>query len=336
MHNKSFTADNQVTIVGGRNIGDEYFDVPAAGILFEDLDVIGAGPVAADVSSDFDRYWASESSYPIDRLVRRTDPERLAKIVDAERDPDAASYLKSIRDSEFARRFADRTLPLEWAPVRMVSDDPAKVLRRHRDDSLVLDQLMRIFGEPKSKIDLVSPYFVPGVMGTDLFRRWSEKGVKIRILTNALEATDVAAVHAGYAKRRKALLAAGVTLYELRRTSQTPAASHLTGSSSSSLHAKTFSVDGSRVFIGSFNFDPRSARLNTEMGFVIESPSLAARIDEAFDTVIPRRSYLVQLTPGGDLTWTNGATRLDREPGTTRMRSFIVWLASRLPIEWML
>ncbi|HJT16317.1 MAG TPA: phospholipase D-like domain-containing protein, partial [Thermoanaerobaculia bacterium] len=99
---------------------------------------------------------------------------------------------------------------------------------------------------------------------------------------------------------------------------------------------KTFAVDRARVFIGSFNFDPRSANLNTEMGFVIESPNLARRIDETFDTVIPERSYRVELSPDGNLTWTNGSARLDREPGTTRMRRFIVWLASRLPIEWML
>src|SRR5205085_3800773 len=130
---------------------------------------------------------------------------------------------------------------------------------------------------------------------------------------------DVAAVHAGYAKRRTSLLEAGIRLYELRRLSTdagTNRSSGRTGSSSdSSLHAKTFSVDRSRVFVGSFNFDPRSARLNTEMGFVVESEPLASSLAEALDRDLARVAYEVRLN-GDSLEWIDGATRHTTEPGT--------------------
>src|SRR5690606_2640519 len=154
---------------------------------------------------------------------------------------------------------------------------------------------------------LVSPYFVPAQNGTAAFTAMAQRGVKVRILTNSLSATDVAVVHSGYAKRRKALLRAGIVLYEMRRMSPETGNEQENagpfGSSGSSLHAKTFSVDGAEVFVGSFNFDPRSAQLNTELGFIIESPALARRIEAAFADSIPANSYEVRLTQTGDLYW---------------------------------
>jgi len=225
----------------------------------------------------------------------------------------------------------------------MVSDDPAKGLGMAESDGLLIHQLREILGEPESHVELVSPYFVPTAAGTEAFARMAERGVKIRVLTNSLDATDVAAVHAGYAKRRKDLLEAGILLYEMRRLS--PEKDHKEnlgpfGSSGSSLHAKTFAVDRSRVFVGSFNFDPRSADLNTELGFVIESPSMAGAIEEAFDTSIPANSYEVRLSESGKLHWLeqwNGQqVRHDTEPRTSFWKRASVSFMSILPIEWML
>jgi cardiolipin synthase C len=302
---------------------------------------MGIGPVVHEVSSQFDQYWSSTFACPVERLVRRAtaaefaeSEERLSHAAD---ESAAADYLQAIQALPFARDLKDHTLPLEWATVHTISDDPAKVAGRAAARSLLIEKIRRIFGESATRIDVVSPYFVPGKIGTDMFRRLSSRGVKIRILTNALEATDVAAVHAGYAKRRDALLSAGVKLYELRRTSRIPrSASGPFGSSSSSLHAKTFAVDASRVFVGSFNFDPRSARLNTEMGFVIDSPTLAEQVGRAFDTTIPLNAYEVHKTPGGAIYWTNGDLRYDTEPGTSPWRRAEVWITSRLPVEWLL
>jgi putative cardiolipin synthase len=199
---------------------------------------------------------------------------------------------------------------------------------------------------PAPDLDLVSAYFVPTAAGVDAFVALAQRGVKIRVLTNALEATDVAVVYAGYAKRRQPLLEAGITLYEMRRLSSgsrgTAAASRASasGSAASSLHAKTFAVDRARVFIGSLNFDPRSARLNTESGVVIESPTLAQRIDTAFRSAIPARACEVRLSETGDLYWIEhreeGSVRHATEPGTTVWRRIAVRVLSLLPIEGLL
>jgi putative cardiolipin synthase len=344
MHNKSFTADNQATIVGGRNVGDEYFGA-TDGVLFTDVDVLAAGPVVREVSTQFDRYWASDSAYPLERLVPPAGPDAAAELVAnvarVRNDPAAAAYVKALRESAFFRDFVDRQLPLEWATTQTISDDPGKALGRAAPEDLLPQKMKSIFGAPRSAVDLISPYFVPADAGEALFAGWARRGVRLRVLTNALEATDVAAVHAGYARRRKALLAAGVTLYELRRASGVvPSQTGPMGSSGSSLHAKTFAVDHARVFVGSFNFDPRSAELNTEMGFVIDSPALARLIEEAFATSIPRNAYEVRLAADGSLFWLerrgNTVVRYDQEPGTSWWQRTTVRLFSQLPIEWLL
>jgi putative cardiolipin synthase len=352
MHNKSFTADNQVTVIGGRNVGDEYFGA-TSGVLFADLDVIAIGPVVREVSNDFDRYWASDSSYPADRLLPHATTDSIAAVQSRAssvgRDPAAVAYLDALHESTFVQQLVRAELPLEWAVTRMISDDPAKGLGREDEGDLLHQKLKTIFGKPATHLDLVSPYFVPAADGTALFNGWAREGVQLRVLTNSLEATDVAAVHAGYARRRRALLAAGIRLYELRSASAVPntrsvrdlGGSGSSGASSgSSLHAKTFAVDRARIFVGSFNFDPRSADLNTEMGFVIDSPALARGMQAVFDQSVPMSAYEVRLTKDGDLYWLERAggetVRHDVEPGTTFWQRTVVNVMRRLPIEWLL
>jgi putative cardiolipin synthase len=345
MHNKSFTADNQVTIVGGRNVGDEYFGA-THGILFADLDVLAVGPVVSEVSRAFDRYWASGSSYPAERVLPAVPPGRIDEIAEAarrvERSPEAAAYVSAIRDSSLIRDLTHGTLELEWAETRLVCDDPVKGLGRAAPESLVSHQLKVVLGEPRSMLCLVSPYFVPTEVGLEWFSKLAKAGVNVQILTNSLEATDVAFVHAGYAKRRKPLLENGVRLYELRRTAAATGSPKPKsgGSSGASLHAKTFSIDRARVFVGSFNFDPRSAKLNTEMGLVIASPELARQIDAVFQNVIPGDAYELQLSESGRMSWLERregeSLRHGREPGTGALRRAWVSFLSRLPIEWLL
>lgn len=348
MHNKSFTADNQVTIVGGRNVGDEYFGA-AGDVLFADLDVMAIGPVVEAVSRDFDSYWASESSYPVEWLITLPDSdtssELAAAVARVEHAPGTALYKRAVRDSAFIRDLVAGQLAFEWAETRIVSDDPAKGLGRVEPEALLTHTLKEIIGEPAREVNLVSPYFVPTAAGVASFTALAEQGVQIRILTNSLEATDVALVHSGYAKWRKPLLEAGIRLYESRRLTPRPRESRLdsswsSGSSDSSLHAKTFSVDESRVFVGSFNFDPRSATLNTEMGFVIESPRLAQQIAHVFHHAVPASAYELGLTDSGKLYWMEHlqgeCVRHDVEPGTTFWQRAAVWIISLLPIDWLL
>ena len=346
MHNKSFTADNRVAIIGGRNVGDEYFDA-GEDLRFVDLDVLTIGPVVGDVSSDFDRYWASDSAYPIDRLVARPQPQTLASLeaaaVQTEYAPAAQAYVQAIASQPFMRALLERRLPFEWATVHMVSDDPAKGLGRASDDELMWSRLKRVMRRPAREMVLISPYFVPGEEGTRYLADLARGGVKMTVVTNSLESTDVLAVHAGYAKRRLALLEAGVRLYEMKGAPGQPAdgGRRLGGSSSaSSLHAKTFALDGERAFVGSFNFDPRSARLNTELGFVIDCPAVARAITDGFANSLARRAYEVRLGAAGSLQWVeqrDGETLVhDAEPGTDLWQRLGVSLLSLMPIEWLL
>lgn len=340
MHNKSYTVDNAVTVVGGRNVGDEYFDA-GSGVAFADLDVMALGPIVDEVSNTFDLYWNSADAYPAEGIVGAASTKDAALLRDGfaqtHANPRAQKYLETLRQSKLVTGLMQGDLALEWSDVRLVYDEPSKVREADRG-ALLLPRLLQAIGAPAAEVDLVSPYLVPMEEGTKGFVQLMQRGVKLRILTNSLESNDVAAVHAGYAKRRKSLLDAGAEIYELRRAA-VPAQHGTTSGSSAALHAKTFQIDGSRVFVGSFNFDPRSAKLNTEMGFVIESTALATRIRSFFDAEVPRLSYKVELS-GGDLEWieNSGAGRkvYHSEPGSSAFRRGSVKVLSWLPIDWLL
>ena len=346
MHNKSFTVDNQVTIVGGRNIADEYFDA-AGDMLFVDVDVLAVGPIVQDTSRDFDRYWNSAAAYPVARLVDPDDAQprdALARRAAKRRSEDVAGrYLEAIRSASFVEQVKEGRAPLEWNRIRLVSDNPAKVAGKARPDERMAVQLRRLWGKPQRQLDLVSPYFVPGETGVQALAELARGGVKVRVLTNSLEATDVAVVHAGYAKWRRDLLGAGVSLFELRRSwgADLPDSGRgRFGSSASSLHAKTFGVDARSVFIGSFNMDRRSIDLNTEMGFVIDSPRMAQRLSQALDTTMPGRAYEVRMDKAGKLSWVERAggqtRRHDAEPGAGFWKRAGMRILSFLPIDWLL
>ena len=357
MHNKSFTADNQATIVGGRNVGDEYFGGDAQ-LLFFDLDVLAIGQVVSDVSEDFDRYWNSTSAYPAASLLPPPTPESEQaldlRLQSQRKDPGARRYEQAVAASTFVADMNGRRLAFDWAAVHLVSDDPGKVLGTAADSELLWNRLKRIVAKPRVELILASPYFVPGEKGVEDFAAMAASGVQVTVLTNSLEATDVPAVHAGYAKRRVPLLRAGVALYELKRGvdphtmidarrptgSRGPGASGTPGSSGSSLHTKAFTVDRERAFIGSFNFDPRSARLNTEMGFIIDSPTLARSMVEALRPRLAENAYRVRLGDRGQLQWVETVDGREvvheQEPGTSFWRRLGVSILSLLPIEWLL
>ncbi|GAA4339653.1 phospholipase D family protein [Variovorax defluvii] len=351
MHNKSFTADNQVTIVGGRNVGDEYFGANAL-LGFQDLDVAAVGPVVREVSREFDLYWNSEAAYPAAALLPRPAPGAAdalrAQWAQLRQSPETQRYLDAVRQAPLIREVNERRVRFEWADARIVSDQPSKVTAASdRETRLMFPLLREAMGDPRRELDLVSPYFVPGLDGTRDLAALAQRGVKVRVLTNSLAATDVSAVHAGYARYRRELLQAGAVLYELKPGAappQPPAEERRRnpgGSSAASLHAKTFAVDRQRVFVGSLNLDPRSVRLNTEMGVVIDSPVLARRLAEEIDKVVPERAYLVRLAPGdGRMEWiergARGEVRFATEPGAGALRRLWVDFLSLLPIEWLL
>jgi putative cardiolipin synthase len=225
-----------------------------------------------------------------------------------------------------------------------MNDHPDKVATSaDRTETHLAPQLRAVVDKTKRELFLVSPYFVPGTKGVELLAALHRRGVRVVVITNSLGSTDGVAVHSKYHLYRKALIEAGVELYEMKRAAQGVERNKSMGpfgSSGSSLHAKTFAVDRSRVFVGSFNFDPRSARLNTEMGFVIESPALAETIADWFAREVPTRAYQVTLGDAGRLRWIDrhdGMEALqEEEPGTGVWRRFAVAVLSVLPIEWLL
>lgn len=385
MHNKSLTADNRVTVIGGRNLGDVYF---AAGgeAAFVDLDVAAFGPIVGDVSNQFQTYWDAELAYPSGRILPPP-PAPLDEVLAQYAAPhtgsaQSAAYHQALAQNRLVADMDGDRLMLDWAPVRLVADDPRKAQGLAPDSDLLLARLSQTMAPAQARFTLVSGYFVPTAAGTAELARMARSGVQVTVLTNAFESTDVPLVHSGYAKWRRDLLDAGVELYELRADAAPPSMRQrgpargsgsgsggkaspdrpgfrLQGSGSgsgsgsgggssggpiassrSALHAKSFAVDGQQLFVGSFNFDPRSARLNTELGFVIDSPAAAARFEQRLGENLPAMAYRVRIDQGGALVWDqrDGAQTITHhtEPGTTATSRALVTVFGWLPIDWLL
>lgn len=344
MHNKSMTIDGVSTILGGRNIGDIYF-VYGEGAGYFDLDVLGVGPIAADVATDFDRYWNSASAYPAD-LILGADPGGLVRLAaaasEARESVTASDYLATIDGSALFTQIMAGDPILEWTEVTLMSDDPAKGLGQADQSALLMARLAPLLVETETSLDVVSAYLIPGRAGTDLFSGLAAEGRVVRLMTNSLAATDVPVVHAAWMNYRPTLLDAGVTILELRPERDVSPALDLSAiliGARSSLHAKTFAIDGQRIFVGSFNFDPRSAMLNTEMGVLVESPRIAVALSQALDA--RGMVYEVTRSNAGPLIWreqTSGGPEIvhTTEPHASLFRRALTRAASWLPVEWIL
>lgn len=352
MHDKSFTADSLATIVGGRNIGDVYFGVDAA-MLFSDLDLLAIGPAAQTTAMQFDGYWNSPLAYPLAALVPDADPAELARHRQRLAAPDSASGAAGLLDRLQQTPWLTSPLAaypqLQWAPAQVLSDSPDKVNAIQPGGSpgqRVLEPLSAWLGASQRTLDLVSPYFVPGDAGVRGLVDLARRGVAVRVVTNSLAATDVMAVHAGYARHRQALLEAGVQLFELKpdpdaeARPRLPWSVRLGSSSAASLHGKTFVVDRRHVFVGSFNLDPRSAYLNTEIGLTVDSEAMARVLAEGIDRDLAATTYRVSLAPDGALQWEEagpgGVQVHTREPKAGLWRRVGVRVLSWLPVEGML
>ncbi|WP_165393330.1 phospholipase D family protein [Rivibacter subsaxonicus] len=347
MHNKLVLADGRLAITGGRNVGDDYFGADPD-LAFADLDALLAGAVLPEFQANFDAFWHSPHSYPLAALglpaaaaeALAGQRERLEKLAAS---PEAARYVAALQQAPLAVALRERDArALERAPVSAVNDRPDKIDQRP-DRALAAGMLPRLIGALKPferELCIVSPYFVPGETGVAELARLVGSGVRVRVLTNSLAATDVAAVHAAYAPYRRALLAAGVELWELRPDADRgPALQRprtLGGSSRASLHAKTIAVDSERVFVGSFNLDPRSAMLNTEGGAVIEARAPAARLCRWFDEQAPKQAWRLQLATDGGLEWVGPDAGYRSDPQAGWWRRALSRVLSWLPIEGMM
>ena len=331
MHNKLFIADSAMAITGGRNIGAEYYQ-HSDRTNFLDVDALAVGPIVKDLADAFDLYWNSGFAYPIEALARPT--EATTDTIDqrALSDPQDPVIQATEEARQLGRTFAAKLdsgrIAMNAAPAALIADRPSKVGRSRPQlgpDGLVAGatiatDILSIIGAAQQELMVVSPYFVPGERGMQAFRALVDRGVKVRVLTNSLAATDAAIVHIGYSKYRRRLIEMGVEIYELRpEPGEEKARLGVLGSSKSSLHAKVLIVDRKTLFIGSFNVDPRSSLENTEMGLEIESEALAAQVAGILQDRGEESRYRVTLAADGGLQWTtrtNGVEQIfDDEPG---------------------
>jgi len=357
MHNKLWLADSAVAIVGGRNLGDEYFDAEP-NLNFTDIDMLSVGPVAEQLSHSFDQYWNSTLSKPIDDFMYWTpDAKDLAEA--RQRLTHSLNEAHVEKKDLYERLMAYKTQPrmktwlneLIWAHNQALWDAPTKVLSRGEPDPhlLLTTQLSPDLLNVHQELMMISAYFVPGQQGLTYLTGLSDKGVSVSLLTNSLEATDVPAVHGGYAPYRKALLEHGVKLFELRRQPGDPSnrgsgpaflrTRTLKGGSESSLHSKAMIFDRQKTFVGSFNFDPRSVLWNTEVGVLVDSPELTEYLRElALQGMAPAISYQARLE-NDRVVWVtedNGKIHtLYKEPGDW-WRRLNAWFSSAVGLERML
>jgi putative cardiolipin synthase len=350
MHNKSFTVDNQITILGGRNIGSEYFDANPD-LAFADLDVMAMGSVAKDVSSVFDRYWNSELAYPASVLPKE-DPPTPAKVRELRgqlnkyvADHSDSEYLRELRNSDLANKIRKNQVEFRWGVAEVVFDQPEKLLHDFSETEYHLSPMLKPYMEGiKKELIIFSPYFVPGKPGTAFLTGLSRRGVRVRILTNSLASNDVGLVHAGYVKYRRKLLEGGVEIYELNKKltrDRRKEKKGSGGSSKASLHAKSFVFDREQVFIGSLNLDPRAVLHNTEIGVVLEVPEIAEEMTTWFEENIERLAFRLELKKDQDgyerLYWhgreDGKPVVYSHEPYTGFWRRFGISFMSMWPIE---
>ena len=341
MHNKSLTVDGVATVVGGRNIGDAYFDVDTT-LAFEDLDVLAVGAAAEDVVEAFEGYWFSGIAFDVGLLGTAEEADRADSSTD--RREALARFRAEIDardDLPGARLLGGLAEPLAVS-ASALRDDASKVLAPLRSDAGSLaPRILEILRSAREELLLSSPYLIPGDEGMAVFRELRERGVRVTVLTNSFAANDVAAVHAGYRDYRVPLLEAGVDLHEFKPDEDAPRwsyANSFLGSTQAALHAKAFVVDRRTSFVGSFNLDPRSALHNTEMGLLIGSEPFAERLHAHLSDSVEERAWRVLPARDGGLEWRDGDGTVvaGEDPDTVWAQRALAYLASWLPVEWLL
>jgi putative cardiolipin synthase len=340
MHNKTWIADNRIAIVGGRNLGDEYFGASYE-VNFVDLDFAMIGPIVRDASVSFDKYWNSPAAYPIEVLdpagVSPVALERLrGKLAGGLADATKSRYADILRADDAVQRLVAGDWPMDWSgKYYFASDDPLKATMPDQDPgrSVVVQKLLPLVQSMQTELTVISPYFVPGEEVTASWVKSVEAGKRVRVLTNSLIANDVAAVHGGYMRYRERLVEGGVQVWELKPLHGSNVQSSLFGSSGASLHTKSLAVDGRTLFVGSYNLDPRSTWLNCEQGVIVESPALAQQLEAIFaEQTAPQRAW--QVTQVDDeLRWSDGTETFDRDPKASAWQRFQAWTTRVLHLD---
>jgi putative cardiolipin synthase len=345
MHNKAWIADGRFAVVGGRNIGNEYFGLEEeAAVQFRDLDLALAGAPVMGATTAFERYWTSPLARPAAACAApRTELAALRAALSAAASRVAAAPLLARLADPPARWLRHGLTPVGEGAVQIAADPPEKARRglgarkRARAAGGIAAEIADALRGARREALLISPYFVPGLAGLALLRDLAARGVAVSVVTNSLAATDVVAVHGGYRRYRRALIEAGIALHELKPDGEEKAS--LFGSrGGAALHTKALVVDRRLAFVGSFNLDPRSALLNTEMGAFVAHPAVARTVAaEQARLADPRRSWRLSIE-AGRLIWRDAAGEAPggAEPGASWRRRLLARIASLLPVEQQL
>ncbi len=352
MHNKSMIFDKQITIIGGRNIGNEYLSNDQNS-QFADLDVLLIGKVVADIDNSFASYWSAPISFDIETLATldKGGPTdflaHLDKLDINDKNSSRSSlaiYKNAIEDSSIDTDLLNKQVPFRWTDIQFLSDDVGKLTKSVPANTNLVQQLRTLLGTPSEKLTIISSYFVPTKDGVNTLVQLAQSGIEIKILTNSFDATDVTAVHSGYSQWRPKLLRAGIKIYELKSTASEEKRDNklwkARSQSSTSLHAKTFAIDDHQVFIGSYNVDPRSANINTEMGVIINDDELARQLHEALSDDLLGQAYEVKLIDNNQLQWhtikEGEKVIYESEPRVDFTDHVWLTVMSWLPIDWLL
>ncbi|MGA8882665.1 MAG: phospholipase D family protein [Acinetobacter sp.] len=354
MHNKSFIADNQIALIGGRNMSNQYYNV-SDNYQFSDVDVMLAGSASDEIIHSFDEYWNDDYAFPVKQLVN---PRHYTLRFDSlkqqlqahNQEVTVQNYLDLANRSHAFDTWLNSRIQLDWVKAEVVKDSPSKIKARAKKEEHLNFQLLKHLEQPEQSVDIVSAYFVPQKDGVKQLKELADSGVQVRVLTNSFKANDVPLVHAFYGKYRQDLLENDVQLYEFlfnpdaenlnSNTNElaSKAKVSMKGLSRSSLHAKLMALDEKQVFIGSFNFDPRSAYLNTEIGVLLNSPPLARAVHQTMDENLSKYAYKLMLDANQRMNWKikldNGKTRIyHKEPKMKWWQRSGMKMLSWLPIE---
>ncbi len=354
MHNKSFIADNQISLIGGRNMSNQYYNV-SDNYQFSDVDVMLVGSASDEIIHSFDEYWNDDYAFPVKQIVN---PRHYAlrfeslkqQLDDYYQKITVQNYLDLVTRSHNVEKWLNNSIPFDWVKAEVVHDSPSKIKSKAKKEQYLNFQLINNLENPEHSVDIVSAYFVPEKKGEKILSDLAQRNIQVRVLTNSFKANDVSVVHAFYSKYRKNLLKNNVELHEFLSA---PEAENLNanteeiaektkvslkGLSRSSLHAKLMAIDQKQVFIGSFNFDPRSAYLNTEIGVLLNSPSLAKAVHQTMDQNLSKYAYKLVLDANQRINWKiknhNGDIKTyHKEPKMKWWQKAGVKLISWLPIE---
>ncbi len=330
MHNKLLVADNHVAVLGGRNIGDDYYGFSPVR-TFVDSDLLISGRLVPKLSTGFDRYWNSRWAYPVSALVSLPPTPASLDKLRARIDERLLGYpeLLSVtapaaRSNTFGRL---RTAP-RLTGGQVVVDDP-DVSWGERPDEIAAD-LTAVAASAAHSVLVVSPYVVLSPALLDVARSLTERGVSVKVLTNSLASNDVVIAHAAYARFRRRLIEADIELFEFRHDA---AFSTYELGGYRSLHSKYIVFDDAEVFVGSLNLDPRSLYLNTELGVVLSSPALAQALRREFETMThPDNAWRVSLREDG-LSWSSSAGVVDEQPARGEWQRARAALLGLLPLS---